>query len=251
MPLDLPLHSVYANIQALKYHDRQSNKAKSGNQKPSGKQTPRGNRRNRRGGGQWRGHGKKTIDSAAAKAGVKSVDGDGQVEGNSDDEDQPAEGAVAATKMGANSCEGPQLLVKPQPQPSTVKHQQPSEGGVASLPVGDNHQQLPQTKPADSGGARQQLQCAGGVTNSPFTPTSPLIQGTSTTGVVSAATGAGPQLIHPQKTSAATSTHQLLQGASGDITAADKNNTTNSLETQQLPIGKLIHIHLCRHISII
>lgn len=248
--MNLSLKSVYANIQALKYHDIQSNRAKSGNQKQ------RGNGGNRGRGGGWRGHVKKPTVSTDAKADVnKSVDCDGQLEGNTDDEQQqqPAVGAVAATKMGANSCEGPLLVVIPQPP---EKYQQPSEGGVATLSESNNHQQLVQTNSADNSGARQQLQCANRVVHTPLSPTSPLTQGASATGVVSAAAGAGLQPIQPQKTSAATKekrdntgTHQPLQGATATGDNADKNNSSNSPETQQLPIGKIICTY--KHVSII
>lgn len=256
MPWDLSWKSVYANIQALKYHDIQSNKAKSGNQKLQGNRGNRGQR------GWGRGHVKKPADSADAKAdGNKSADCDGQVEGDDEQEQQqPAEGAFTATEIWANSCEGPLQVVTPWPQ-SPAKHQEPSEGGVATQSMGDNHQQLPQTTSADNSGVHQQLQRTTGVVPPPFTPTSPLIQGASVTGVVSAAAtaAAAPQPINPQKTSAATeekrhiaNTHQPLQGASaaGDIfTAAvsdntDKNKSSNSLETQQIPIGKKSHIHM-------
>lgn len=256
VPRDLSLKSVYANKQALRYHDFQSNKAKSGNT------NLRGNRGNRGRGGRRRGRIIKPTVLTVAKADVnKSVDCDGQLEGSSDDEQEPAEGAVAATKVGAKSCEGPLLLVIPQPQ-SQAKHQQQSEGGVAALSVGDNHQQLPQTRPADNNGAPQQLQSTSSVGPAPFSPTRPLIQRASATDVVSAAAEAGPQPIHPQTTLAITegkrdigSTHQPLQDASatGDTTAAvsgnaGENNSSNSLKTQQLLIGKIIPRRMYRHI---
>lgn len=252
VPRDFSLKSVYANKQALRYYDIHINKAKSGNPNLRG---------NRGRGGRRRGRVYTPTVNTYARADVnKLVDCDVQEEGRSDDEQQPEEGAVAATKVGEKSSEGLHLVVMPQPP---AKHQQPSEGGVATLSVGDNHQQLPQTRPAENSGAPLQLQCASSVGRTPICPTSPLIQGASATDVVSAAAEAGPPPIPPQTTSATTegtrdigSTHQPVQGASatGDTTAAvsgtaGENNSSNSLKTQQILIGKIIPRGMYRHIQ--
>ena len=182
IPPDLSLKSVYANIQALKYHDIQSNRAKTGNRL-------RGNKGNRRRGGRWRGHAKKVTAAANAKADSKRLgDWDSELEDTTDDEQQPAEGAFAASEMGSDSFEELFQLAMPWSE-SPPPHQQASEGGVATP------QQLPQACSAVDSGARQQLQGAS-----------------ATAGTTAAASDVGA-----------------------------KNNSSSS---PQLPVGKIIHIHI-------
>uniref|UniRef100_A0A674NDR9 Uncharacterized LOC101067802 n=1 Tax=Takifugu rubripes TaxID=31033 RepID=A0A674NDR9_TAKRU len=157
VPHDLAFKSIYANIQALKYYDIQSNKAKRGNQQL---QVKKGNRnRGRRGG--------------RVKKPSFSTNG---LEDNTDAEcqQQPAEGAVSTTTMGAeaNSCDEQLPLVTPRlPVPGT--YQQSSKGSVGTLtsviPAAVNagaHQQLQRATAASvipaavNAGAQQQLQRA-------------------------------------------------------------------------------------------
>lgn len=90
---------------------------------------------------------------------------------------------------------------------------------------------------------------------SPLSPTNPQIQGAFTTDVVSSAVG--PQPIDPKKRSMVKSSTpngiqkldpllaRLVTAATSDSTDnADKNKSSNSLQTQQLLSGKIIHIHM-------
>ncbi|XP_056878685.1 zinc finger CCCH-type antiviral protein 1-like isoform X2 [Takifugu flavidus] len=127
VPHDLAFKSIYANIQALKYYDIQSNRAKSGNQQL---QVNKGN------------------TNQVKKPSFSTND----LEDNTDAEcqQQPAEGAVSTTTMGAeaNSCDEQLPLVTPRlPVPGT--YQQSSKGSVGTLTSvipaavnADAHQQL-------------------------------------------------------------------------------------------------------------
>ncbi|TWW64488.1 Poly [ADP-ribose] polymerase 12 [Takifugu flavidus] len=136
VPHDLAFKSIYANIQALKYYDIQSNRAKSGNQQL---QVKKGNRNQGRRGG-------RRVKKPSFTTSCLNL--------------TPAEGAISTTTMGAdaNSCDEQLPLVTPRlPVPGT--YQQSSKGSVGTLTV-----VIPA---AVNAGAHQQLQRATAASNIP------------------------------------------------------------------------------------